>query len=243
MRIALHPTAEVGTRVGLILLAERSLIALGLYGGVGELGADRRTMRISALTGFDLLVTDDPDPVALVAIAVEDGLSCVVSGSVPSAVAARFIAAGRTLLTGADLRGIATTLAAHEVARIEGPTEVTAAWTVPGKALRHGTGVGFPEPVGARWGLPVPGGIEVPVGGSWAGAAATISSHVDGDRAERVVGVADQRDHLAAIALAAGAIAVARGGYPPGAHTPADNAEAYLTAALTAGLGVAAYSI
>jgi len=243
MRIALHPTAEVGTRTGLILLAERSLMALGLYGGVGGLGADRRTMRISALTGFDLFVTDDPDPAPLAAIAAEDGLSCVVAGSVPSAIAARFTTAGHTRLIGANLRGIATTLAAHEVARIEGPVQVSAAWTVPGKALRRGTGVGFPEPVGARWGRPVEGGTEVPVGGSWAGAAATISGRVGGEQTERLVGVADQRDHLAAIALAAGAIAVSRGGYPPGVHTPADNAEAYLTAALTAGLAVAAYTM
>ena len=40
MRIALHPSAEVGTRVGLILLAEHSLVALGLYGGIGGLGIE-----------------------------------------------------------------------------------------------------------------------------------------------------------------------------------------------------------
>ena len=241
MRIALHPSAEVGTRAGLILLAEHSLVALGLYGGIGGLGSNRRTMKISALSGFDVFVTDDPDPVPLVAIAAEDGLSCVVAGSIPPAVAARFTAAGRTLLVGADLKGIAATLAAHEAARMEGSVDVNAAWTIPGKALRRGTGVGFPEPVGARWGVKVNGGIEVPVGGSWAAAAATVSSVTNGVRSERLVGVADQRDHLAAIALAAGAIVVASGGYPRGVHTPADNAEAYLSAALTAGLGVAAY--
>lgn len=241
MRIALHPVGDVGTRAGLVLLAERALTALGVYGG-GRIGSDRRTMRITTLAGFDVFVTDDPDPAPLAAIAAEDGLSCVVAGEIPVAIAERFAVGGRTLLTGADLRGIATTLAAHEAAGLEGPIRVSAAWTVPGKALRRGIGVGFPDPVGARWGQSAEGGTEVPIGGTWGGAAVTVSGRISGQPAERLVGVADQRDHLEAIALAAGAIAVAAGAYSPGVHTPVDNAEAFLAAALAAGLGVAAYT-
>ena len=241
MRIALHPVGEVGTRTGLVLLAERSLVALGIYGG-GNLGSDRRTIRITSLSGYDIFVTDDPDPAPLVAIAAEDGLSCVVAGAIPTAIAERFASAGRTLLTGADLRGIAATLAAHEAAGGDKPVRSNAAWTIPGKALRRGVGVGFPDPVGARWGRSTEGGTEVPIGGTWGGAAVTVSGRIAGKTTERLVGVADQRDHLEAIALAAGVIAVAAGAYGPGAHTPADNAEVFLGAALGAGLGVAAYS-
>jgi hypothetical protein len=240
MRIALHAVGETGTRAGLILLAERSLTALGIYGG-GSLASDRRALRISALAGFDLLVTDDPDPGPLAAIAVEDGLSCVTTGAVAAAVAERFATQGRTLLTGTDLRGLAATLAAHEAAGMEGPVRTNVAWTIPGKSLRRGLAVGFPDPVGARWGRSVPGGVEVPVGGSWAAASVTVTGRFAGKTVERLVGVADQRDHLEGLALAAGAIAVATGGFAPGGHTPADAPTAYLGAALGVGLGVAVH--
>ena len=48
--------------------------------------------------------------------------------------------------------------------------------------------------------------------------------------------------HLGEIALAAGAIAVAEGAFPPGIHRPAVSAEAYLAAALRIGLGVASHA-
>ncbi|HAX81369.1 MAG TPA: hypothetical protein DCY40_02235, partial [Actinobacteria bacterium] len=236
----LHAAGEVGTRAGLILLAERSLSALGIYGG-GSLASDRRALRISELAGFDLLVTDDPNPAPLAAIAVEDGLSCVAAGEVPAAVAERFATAGRTLLTGANLHGLAMTLAAHEAAGMDGPVRASVAWTIPGKALRRGLAVGFPDPVGARWGRSVPGGIEVPVGGSWAAASVTVTGRLAGKTVERLVGVADQRDHLEAIALASGAISLASGAFTPGGHTPPEAAAAYLSAALGVGLGVAVH--
>jgi hypothetical protein len=56
------------------------------------------------------------------------------------------------------------------------------------------------------------------------------------------VGVADQRDHLLGLALAAGAVAVAGGRVPPGVHRPAAAAAAYLQEALRMGLGVATYT-
>jgi hypothetical protein len=65
----------------------------------------------------------------------------------------------------------------------------------------------------------------------------------DGHPVEQIVGVADQGTHLAAIALAAGAIAVAEGAYPPGVHYPAVAAEAYLAVTLRIGLGVASHTI
>lgn len=242
MRIAINSTGDVGRRAGLILLAERDLVALGRYGESAPTG-DRRTLNITTLDGYGVLVTDDPSPGAIARIAAEDGVSCVVTTSVDADVAAAFTAAGKTLMTGADLRGIATTLAVHEAAHLTGEVAVTAAWTVAGPSLRKGVAVGFPEPVGARWGRTVDGGIEVPIAGSWAAAAATVSGIVDGRRTERLVGVADVRDHLAAIALAAGALVVARGQTPPGVVTPADAATPFLAAALSCGMGVAAYTV
>jgi hypothetical protein len=243
MRIALHATTEAGRRAGLILLAERALAALGMYGSSGSSAADRRMMRISTLEGFDLLATDDPEPSPLANIAFEDGLSCVTVHAVAPGVAARYEDSGLTLLEGASLKGLSTTLATHEAARVDHVVSSTAAWTTPGSALRKGIGVAFPDPVGARWGRQAAEGTEVPVPGSWAGAAATVAGVVEGKETERVVGVADHRGHLEGIALAAGAVAVAKDAYPTGHVAPAEAAEAYLSAALGAGLGVAAYNL
>jgi hypothetical protein len=248
VRIALHSISDVGRRAGRILLAERELSALGLYGHDGSRVADRRTIVIRELTGFDLLVTDDvAGASAFAGIAADDGIPCVVSADeVDASLADRFAEAGLTLLVGSGtVEAIATCLASHEIARCDEVSSVTLAWTSPGKPLHRGVAAAFPDPVGARWGRRVgssPDRIEVPVSGPWAGATATVDGRVGGEVVHRVVGVADDREHLAGIALAAGALAVLAGGFGAGVHRPADAPEAYLGAALQVGLGVAAFS-
>jgi hypothetical protein len=253
MRIALHSSGDIGARAGRMLLAERSLTALGLYGHQGQVAADRKVMAIREPTGFEVLATDDPEIASgLAGIAVDDGLSCVVTAStVDDGLDARFRDAGVTLLVGADLaHGLAAALAAHELARPEHVGSTTVAWTVPGKPRRRGIAVPFPEPVGPRWGRAAPPatsrtgvrGVEVPIGGEWAAATVTVTGSDDGARVQRVIGLADHADHVAAIALAAGIIAVAEGGYEPGLRRPDDDAEAYLAAALRIGLAVAAFN-
>ena len=83
--------------------------------------------------------------------------------------------------------------------------------------------VPFPDPVGARWGTrlpPHPGDaatttrVEVPVAGPWAGALARVTAGHRPEAWERLVAVADDRRHLEAIALAAGALVLARGAGP-----------------------------
>lgn len=253
MRIALHSSGDVGTRAGRILLAERSLDALGLYGHQGRKVADRKVMTIGEPAGFDVLVTDDPDLASgLAGIAVDDGLACVVSaGSVDDDLHERFEEAGTTLLIGTDLAGgLAASLGAHAMARPERIGSTTVSWTVSGKPRRRGIVVPFPDPVGPRWGRAAPPpnsrssmrGVEVPIKDGWAGATVTVTGTDRARPTTRVIGVADHAEHLAAIALAAGAIAVAEGAYGPGLHRPDDNAEAYLAAALRVGLGVAAFT-
>ena len=248
MRIALNATRDAGRRATRILLAERDLAALGLYGSDGSNVADRRTIAIRELTGFDILVTDDADAAsAFAGIALDDGIPCVVTAeSVEPDLGGRYAAAGLTLLVGSgSVAAIAVSLASHEVARSDEVTSVTMAWTVPGKPLHRGTAAAFPDPVGARWGRIVgraPTHVEVPVDGEWAGAVATVNGRVGGERVQRVVGVADNREHLEGIALAAGALAVLAGGFGPGLHRPGDSPEAFLSAALRVGLGVAAFT-
>ena len=82
-----------------------------------------------------------------------------------------------------------------------------------------------------------------PVKGEWAGVVVRVAGQQDGRPVEQIVGVADLAAHLGAIALAAGALAVAEGAYPPGIHRPSVNAEAYLGTALRIGLGVASHTV
>ena len=70
--------------------------------------------------------------------------------------------------------------------------------------------------------------VAVPLEGPWAGALARTTSGTRRKRAERLVAVADDRRHLEAIALAAGALLLARGEAPPGACRPGAVAAAYL---------------
>jgi hypothetical protein len=248
MRIALNAVADVGTRTGRILSAEPELVALGLYGDQAGIAQDRRTLRISSLEGFDVLVTDDDSTAsALAGIAVEDGLSCAIPGAISSTVAEQYALAKRVVVTNCSLAGLAATLAVHEAARTEQPLDTVIAWTEVGKPLRRGTPVAFPDPVGARWGRRVgPVGdttkIAVPVDGPWAGATATVVGTVGSSTVTRIVGVADDADHLRAIALAAGAVVAAQTDLT-GPIEPHDVAEAYLTAAMRMGLGVAAYTL
>lgn len=254
MRIALHATGEVGRRTGRILLAEKDLGALGLYGQQGAT-EERKSMAIRELTGFSVLASDEPavpDALGLASIAADDGLSAVLTvdpEEIADDLAARFRSAGTTLLVGAALPGVAASLAAHEAARVEDETAVTIAWTVPGSPIRSGEAIPFPGPVGGCWGRTVATRdqegvtqtlIEVPVDGPWAAAMAKVEA---GRRRARIVGVADLGVHIEAIALAAGVLAVVEGAFPPGVWEPSVAAEAYLRWNLHAGLEVATYTV
>jgi hypothetical protein len=255
MRIALHPAEDVGSRAGRILLAERDLDALGIYGQRGAGTEDRRSTAITSLSGFSVLATDAEDGLALAAIAAEDGLDCVLAcdATPDAALASLFTAAGRTLVIAADLAcGIAEALARHEMARTDVDLAVTLAWTDFGKPLRRGEAVPFPDPVGALWGrkqAPRPTDT-VPTtrliaytDGTWAATMARVMGHRGARVVERIVGVSDHGNHLRALALAAGAVAVAEGAFSPGVHRPADAGDTYLAVLLRMGLEVACYDL
>ena len=253
MRVALNAVTEVGTRAGKILLAEKVLDALGLYGNESAgRGADRKVMVIRDVSGFDLLVSDDTAITsALAGIAAEDGLAFVTTDDViDEDVTDRFVAAGTTLLIGANVAtGLAPALASHESTRVDTVLRTTVAWTVPGTPRRRGVVVPFPEPIGPRWAASrrrqhraAHRRHEVPIRGDWAGATVIVDGIDRGREVERVIGVADHTEHLAALCLAAAVIAVAEGSYGPGLHRPADRPSDYLSAALRVGLGVATYS-
>ncbi len=241
-------------RAGRILLGEASLTALGLVGRRPTRSLDRRIEKAGSLAAYDVLVSDDLDtPDEQIEAALDASVSCVLwsDGVEAERFHQRFIAAGRTLLVGANLaHGLAPSLAAHEAAVIEEtPADAVlgaeVAWTEPGRALRRGEAMPFPEPVGPRWATlqPHTGRVRrfvAPVEGQWAAAMARVTVGTSDGVHVRVLGVADHAAHLEALSLAAGAVAI--GEYPYGLATPEDRAEYYLAAAVEAGLDVAAYT-
>ena len=244
MRIALHHQSEVGIRAGRILLAERDVDAIGIFNGPTE--GDSRIELIADLAAYDLVITDAEDPTPLVAQAAAADVACVVWSDRVDPSPEGF--AMNTLLIGANLAtGIAPCLAAHEQAILPEVLGVTVAWTEPGRGIRGGEAVPFPEPVGARWAVERPSQGEyrtlvAPITGEWAAAMARVTGSKDNGLVTKVVGVADLAPHLEGLALYAGAITAARGLYPLGRCIPTAAAEEYLLAALRAGLDVAAYT-
>ena len=259
MRIAIHAVSEPGVRAARILLAERDLAELGMHRRVLTQPDDDRARRIEDVTGFDVHVSDEvDDPAAEARIALEAGVSCVLWSDMwedrdtAIELGKEFAEAGLTLVVGAALgAGIAAALASHELARTDAPLEVTIGWTVPGRPLRRGEALPFPDPVGSRWGRPADDPdmtsavrtrrFVAPIGGDWSGAVARVTGVLDDGVARRVVGVADHTAHLEGIAIAAAAVAAAAGAYPPGLRWPAD-ADEYLERALDAGLAVATFT-
>lgn len=237
MKIALHPTSEVGIKAGRLLLGERDLDSIGV---IGRPVADRdpRVYSIDELAGFDVFVTDDPDLV-FVDDAIAAGVPVVtwVDGNKLDVDGAAV-----PVMTGANVaNGIARALCARESGGR--PVEAIVAWTEPGRPLRSGEPVTFPDPVGARWGrIRQRNGsiseVVVPVVDEWAGVLVRVTE----DGMTRILGIADLATHLEALALAAGGVTIAAGGSPPGRVLAGDVADDYVMAALRAGLDIASFT-
>ncbi len=253
MRIALHATSEVGRRAGLILLNETGLSELGLLGGAEPKTKDPRIRPAESPDGYDVVVTDAADPATTVEAALAAQASCVTWTSDAQEQGEAFAEHVTTLLVGCSLaEGITPTLASHEVARTSHVLEEVLAWTVPGRPLRRGEAIPFPNPVGALWGREVASDatdrvptrrLVAPVEGDWAAASARVTGILEDGVVSRVVGVSDLAAHLEAIALAAGAATVSLGHCPSGTALPTDCAEPYLGKALEMGLAVATYAV
>ena len=237
MKIALHPTTEVGIRAGKLLLGEATLERLGVLNSPVT-DRDSRIERIDGVSGFDVLVTDDSDlDVARHAITAEVPVVTWVDGD-------DLNLEGTTVpvMTGANLaNGIARSLAARELDGRSLPSVV--AWTEPGNSLRSGEPVTFPDPVGARWGtIRRRSGstteVAVPVNEEWGGAVVQVTDN----GTTRILGIADLAIHLEALALSAGAVTMAAGPTEPGRVLPSDVADEYLLAALRAGLDIASFT-
>lgn len=239
MRIALDHTSEIGVRAGRLLLGEPNLETLGIVRRDVK-DRDSRLVRTDRVAGFDAVVTDDPES-AILAEAVAAGIAIVLwadEATLPIEDNTIPVLAGANLAA-----GIGRSLAVRE-SEVAGPSaEVLFAWTEPGKALRSGEPVTFPDPVGARWAARrrmTNRRLEVaaPVPDEWAGVLVRTTT----DAVTRTLGIADLATHLEAIALAAGAVSAASGLVPPGAHRPDELKDDYLLSALRIGLDIASFA-
>jgi hypothetical protein len=246
VKIALEHEGDVGFRAGRILLGDRRVSTIGL---IGLSPADTHQGRVEEakdLTDYDLLVTDSTEPRLSIERALAADISCV---SWVETDASEFSPSGdTTLLIGANLAsGIAPCLASHEVARAHEAQAVLVAWTEPGRPLRSGEPLAFPEPIGGRWGRRYGPRANLqfvaPVAGEWAGAVTKVTSRENGSSVTRIVGVADLAVHLEALALAAGALSAGSPSFDSGVVAAADADTAYLAEALGVGLDVAAYTL
>jgi hypothetical protein len=249
VRLALRATSEVATRTGRILLAERTLTALGLV-DQHPTESDPRLEYVEVLATYDALITDSVHPNDDIEMALNAGISCVIWADAEEAHAEYhddYANAGLRLVTGCNLAtGIAPALVTHEVAATDNVLETSIAWTEPGTPRRRGRAIPFPDPVGSRWADECPTTLAdrcyvARVNGEWAAAMAQVTGASDAGVLTRIVGVSDLAVHLEALALAGGAIVV--GDFPTGSSHPADQAEAYLSRLLDAGLDVAAHTL
>ncbi|MEN8112820.1 MAG: hypothetical protein ABFS21_00415 [Actinomycetota bacterium] len=239
MRIGLDHTSEIGIRAGRLLLGEPDLELLGVLRRDTK-DPDPRLRRIDDLVGLDAVVTDDPGS-AVLEEALEQGTPAVLWAESTGPASPT---AGAPVLVGANLvTGIGRSLVAREEEIAGDAAGVLFAWTEPGKPLRHGEAITFPDPVGARWGVRrsmTNSRLEVaaPVPDEWAGIIVRTSE----EDVTRTVGIADLATHLEGIALAAGAVVAATGCIPAGRHEPAFCADDYLLAALRIGLDIASFT-
>ena len=239
MRIALDHTSEIGVRAGRLLMGEEGLNLLGVVRRDVK-DNDPRIRRTDVLSGFDAVVTDDPDS-AILDEAVAAGVPCVLWAD---SFDRQTDTADVPVLVGANLvTGIGQSLATRED-DITGPdAQILFAWTEPGKPVRHGESLTFPEPVGARWGTRRRMtnrrlDVAAPVPDEWAG---IIVRSTTGEET-RMLGIADLAVHLEAIALASGAVIAASGIVSSGVHHPDEMADRYLLSSLAIGLDIASFT-
>ena len=236
MRVLVEATGEVGQRAANVLLAEDDVEFIGVWNSPST----RRTARTGAasdVTGFDIAVSDAPDPRPhLVARCSVAGIPIVLwtddAGIPPGTSVA-------PIITGANVGSALTAaLLTHPSARPEGDEPVQVAWTEPGRPHRRGVSIAFPEPVGMVVGRRRGRGRYVARrNDDWAGAVVRVGP----SQAPRVVGVADHAAHLEALVLAATVLVTAAGGFEPGVHEAASRGEQLLNGLQRVELDIAAW--
>jgi hypothetical protein len=217
VKVAIHQTGPVAGRCAEILLAEADLTLLGVLGQDPERS---KITRVRHLSEWDVVVSDAVDATEALSKATSAGIPLAVRGTVSAPVRIPVFA-------DASLAALARAIASTRNPRL-------VAITVPGAPLRSGAPVSFPPPVGRLHSNPRPDGLVVaPTSGDWSGIVVETTSEV--------VGVADQRAFLDAIALAAAAIVMATEPHEVGLVDVTSIADRYLGIAEAAGLEIASF--
>ena len=248
MRVALEATGKIGSRAARVLLAERSVEAVGLIGRRAT-SPDPRVTTITNLAGWDVVASDATDHLARrYRQASDHGIPLVVPDSDFEIGAEPDI----PMVVGANPSfGLAASMAAHECDRHHNPLEALVGWTEPGTPLRKGLPLTFPKPIGNVWAEatqniwpaapPVTRFLEAPVDGPWTGLSVRVTAATPEGVETRTLGVTDDGAFLRGIAFAAAILVAGAGSYPVGSSYPTVAFGEYLEAALGAGLEIATF--
>ncbi len=218
MRVAVDTRTEVGNRMVRTLLAEGDVAFVGILNEA--VPSRKRSGSIDDVSGFDVLVTDgEADTTDLLAQASVAGCPLVVWPELARIDSSATV----PVVHDANVSGALTAaLATHPATEVSVDDTLTVAWTEPGKPLKRGHPLPFPDPIGVLWGKKRDDGRYVAFrDDEWAGAVIDI----DGASGRRIVGVADHGPYLEALILAGVTIAAARGHYATGTHPASSQAE------------------
>ncbi|HEX2369781.1 MAG TPA: hypothetical protein VHM94_11175 [Acidimicrobiia bacterium] len=188
MRVAVRPTDDVGRRAVHVLLADRTVEAVGLLGTQPSHTAGGRLQPVDSAEGWDVLVLDaDPNG--------EETTIPVIGSTKPELWL---------------LAALASTVGREQAATVS-------AWTEPGSPLTAGTRVRFPDPVGPLLAVPAERPERALVGDymrapgaeePWIGLSVTGNG---GGLIDRVA-VVEHADFLRGVTLAAAAMATVQTG-------------------------------
>lgn len=223
MKVLVDATTEVGQRTARILLSESDVDFIGLWNDdTATRGA--RSGPASSTSGFDVAVSDADDPSSsLAAHCSVEGIPLVLwsdGAAIPRGSTNAPVVVGANVGT-----ALAEVLRFHPTANASSEDSIRIAWTEPGRPLRRGEAIVFPDPVGTAWSRErAKDRFVAHTDGLWGGAVIELQ----GPAGRRIVGVADNASHLEALVLAATTLVAADGGYPSAVSTAASAGEQLL---------------
>lgn len=220
MRVLVDATTDIGQRAARVLLAEDGVTHVGLW-DAAEATHNARSGPASDVEGFDVAMSDRMDHIGdLLARCSVAGVPLVLWNDAPDVAPGPAIV---PVVIGANLgSGLAEALVHHPSASLAPGDDVQIAWTEPGRPLRKGTPIAFPDPVGMSWSKQrSPGRYVAFRDDEWSGAVVRL----EGEGGERIIGVADLGPHLEALVLTATALCVVDGVYDAGVQKASDGGE------------------
>jgi hypothetical protein len=205
-----------------VLLGEASVEYLGIL--FGDVPTRKRSGPVTELSGFDVLISDGTTDIhRLMGHASVASVPLVLwkegdpRSDGPASIPVLHGANVATALTAALLE--------HPDAAAAGDDAVRISWTEPGKPLKRGVPVIFPEPIGNVWARKRGKDRFVAfVDEEWGGAVVDV----EGPSGRRIVGVSDHAAFTEAIVLAAVGLVAGEGNPEPTVCSAATKAEQVL---------------